>query len=225
MSSKRLVEVVCSKCGEQSEFMYWDSINVTVDPELRIEFFNHKINHFDCSHCGNKGLVFEDFIYHDMDSRFIISLLSSDNKDYLEKSKQSLSESISIMQETVNMDGFTTEYKFRIVFNLNQLTEKVNIFESNLDDKIIEILKLFIFRDFVDSKEEIIPEIFFVDILETNEIEFIVLTGGEGNYGVTLKLDTYKNIENQIHNGAFTKLYALNEWEVVDRDFVVDRLN
>lgn len=99
MSLHQPIELKCPKCEKVTKQTYWDSINVTNDPELKEKFFNHEINYFNCGNCEHRAFVHSDFLYHDMDNQFMVHLLAPEDK--VEDAKKSLDQSLNDMKNTL----------------------------------------------------------------------------------------------------------------------------
>lgn len=73
MSKMRSQELQCPYCGSKQEMTIWESINVSLDPELKEKLFSGDINVFDCNICDKKTFVNSGLLYHDMQLRFCVS--------------------------------------------------------------------------------------------------------------------------------------------------------
>jgi len=62
----------CPKCGNEGEVDLYNSVNVTVNPELLIKIKNREINSFHCEKCGNKIEIMVPFLYHDMGKNLMV---------------------------------------------------------------------------------------------------------------------------------------------------------
>ena len=49
--------IVCPKCGEESEFIMWSSVNTMLNPELKEKVRNNELFTFTCPSCGNTATV------------------------------------------------------------------------------------------------------------------------------------------------------------------------
>ena len=75
----------CPHCGNEQETMVYDSINVTVDPELKTKLLAAEINMFDCAKCGKKSFINTSLLYHDMSQQFCVQYFpaeSLENPDF-----------------------------------------------------------------------------------------------------------------------------------------------
>ena len=139
MSKTKIMPVTCPSCGKDSDFTVWESINTMLDPEMKAKVRDGSAFTFECPHCGAKVQVEYDCLYHQMEDRMMIHYASSD---------QSAEDLYKFFTGVVPSDMFTEfrkgGYLIRIVRSMNQLLEKLMIFDHGLDDRMIEICKLFI---------------------------------------------------------------------------------
>ena len=52
MSKWEEVTIKCPNCGKVSKFKLWDSINTTLDPEMKQKVRDGSAFSFTCPHCG-----------------------------------------------------------------------------------------------------------------------------------------------------------------------------
>jgi hypothetical protein len=62
-------------CGHETEFHYYASVNVDIDPKLKDKVLKRKINYFKCPKCGHKQELVARFLYHDMKKGLMIWVL------------------------------------------------------------------------------------------------------------------------------------------------------
>ena len=72
MSNKFKAEVTCPYCKEYLEVVLYSSVNVSIDPTLREEVFNNKINTVECPKCKSGFPVHCQLMYHDMAKQFAV---------------------------------------------------------------------------------------------------------------------------------------------------------
>lgn len=66
MTKFQRVLVNCPECNTAQEIDVYQTLNVTVDPDLKQTLFEGKINVLTCSNCANKAPIDTTFLYHDM---------------------------------------------------------------------------------------------------------------------------------------------------------------
>lgn len=62
----------CPNCGSDIEARIHSSVNVTLDPDLRDDVMNDRLNTAMCSNCGAPIRVVTRVLYHDMTRRIAI---------------------------------------------------------------------------------------------------------------------------------------------------------
>lgn len=121
----------CPRCGKESETLLWQSINVSLDKNLKRKLFSGKLNKFNCEHCGNQCQVEHDLLYHDMKKEFMVWLKFPDSEGKILMDSKPLETSAALSKN----------YKLRFVTTWRHLLEKISIFDANLDDRAIEFVK------------------------------------------------------------------------------------
>lgn len=134
MSKERKEIVTCPKCNKESDYIIWESLNGDLDPEAKKELMDGTLFQFNCPHCGHQCNVDYGMLYHDMAHQVMVYYVSEDSVEKTQKMFSDIDGKIGIP-----MPG----YRKRIVTNQNALREKAIIFENELDDRVIELIKIF----------------------------------------------------------------------------------
>ncbi len=146
MSSSSRENITCPNCGKESPFTVWHSINTTLNPDMKTTVRDKSAFRFTCPHCGHSTMVDYGFLYHQMEDEMMIYYCQSD---------ESAKEIYGLYTGKVgkDMSSFLPDAKYlnRIVRSMNQLLEKLAIFDAGLDDRLIEICKVFILANYLDS--------------------------------------------------------------------------
>lgn len=72
MSEGRTIAVRCPNCQAEDTAEIWESVNASLNPELKDALLKGSLNTFVCHTCGTKVLVPIAFLYHDMERRICI---------------------------------------------------------------------------------------------------------------------------------------------------------
>ena len=192
MSMEHLEKITCPKCGKESEFTVWQSINTTLDPEMTAAVRDRSAFRFKCAHCGHTANVDYPFLYHQMEDQIIIHYAASDDD---------VQEIYQLYTNDNRMDIFKDiikdKYLRRIVRSQNQLLEKLAIFDAGMDDRIVEICKVFMMAEFMKQH----PDIGNVEMLMyTNEDQkhiIQVLGDGKSLGGAELTDGMYNAVKQQ----------------------------
>lgn len=173
MSKFSYSQVTCPKCNKTQKVKVWDSINVNLDTEQKENIMSGKLFKFICDECGFTTRVEYPCLYHDMDKNLMIYCIpnfSGDTK-ILDKMLNKL--------KSDSLENSIKNYEFRVVKDTNKLAEKIKIFDEELDDRVIEIIKI-INRSFFLKKypEKEIEEILFNKNSEGSYVAQILIKDG-----------------------------------------------
>jgi translation initiation factor 2 beta subunit (eIF-2beta)/eIF-5 len=67
--------IECPQCQHSQIVGAYSSINVKLDPELKKQFLEQKLNLFKCEECGLEQPISTDLMYHDMENAFVVYLI------------------------------------------------------------------------------------------------------------------------------------------------------
>ena len=130
-----LHEIDCPDCGSKQNTKIFESINVSVNPELKEELFQGRINLFRCKSCGNEASIPAALLYHDMTKRFCVQFypfnwLERDN--FLENFTKEGGLNIGLWMKISKHSKYME--RTHIVFEMSELVRYV-IFRDKLHEK------------------------------------------------------------------------------------------
>lgn len=200
MSKSRYNKITCPKCNTEGNYLVWHSINVDIDPDTREKVKNRTLFEYICPNCGEAFEVEYNTLYHDCMNRFMIYYFSKVDD-----------EEIKAIEKNEKLNRLLKDYKLRIVFSKNDLIEKITLFEQNMDDIVIEMIKNIIFSELSEEKVENLLGIYFV---EKNCEQFIFeLVYKNGFENARVPEHVYNDIANDYkinHPKGFTKINMTN---------------
>jgi hypothetical protein len=132
MSTLKLEPLACPRCNHTQEIPTWDSINVTLNPQLKVDLFANKINTITCGRCRYHSMIGKDLLYHDMQMRVMI---------FEQYSSHDIMDQLDTLKQHCAQNAFR-DYRFRIVKSRRGLIEKILIFQDGFDDRVVELMKL-----------------------------------------------------------------------------------
>lgn len=141
-------KIECPECNQSSSFCIWESINTSLDPEMKEKVKDRSAFMFTCPNCGEQTAVDYGFLYHQMEDKIMIAYSNSDKNEEEMYSLFTEEHDNILGLENIFLKG---GYLMRIVRSLNALREKIYIFDDSLDDRIIEIYKLFLYVKLTES--------------------------------------------------------------------------
>ncbi len=210
MSRPQTIPVTCPKCQRDFQLKKWDSINVSINPEIKERILKHDFFHEACAHCGHSFQIIYPCLYHDTQQKLLIYLLPN------EASAEKLAELNDIAS------SFDADYQIRIVKSEKQLVEKIQINDIELDDRAIELCKL-LFQSYVTSQLEAaeIKEAYF-DVLPEKK-QFIFVT----DEAKLLSVDFNESFFEKVTERPELKQYQAQtkQFETIDEAWAIELMH
>lgn len=179
-------KVVCPKCGKEQTIKRYESVNVTLEPELKDVIKSGYFFAFTCEECGVKIPMIYPCLYHDMENKKMIWLVPDCPREQVEE--------INKVNSSKDMpEDLSYGYQNRIVKNVDSLREKILIWDEDLDDRIIEILKVvYISQMEEELKARKLINVLFEVMQETYALIFVFEEGEPGMLPIDMEM--YRNI-------------------------------
>ena len=167
MSLNSKQNVRCPQCGQMSDVTVWDMITVKDSADLKQDLLRGRINMFQCPSCAHTALMPTPMLYQDDEKRLLISF--SPCNDPLVKGQlyDNVCKASKDSGELKQFEG----YNLRFVTDYNEILEKILIFDNNLNDKTIEVLKLMILSQDLEKSGDRICRF---GKIENDIIEFMI---------------------------------------------------
>jgi len=204
------VEIACPWCKTSQSVEIWDSVNVTLSPDFKGLLVKGELNVLRCDKCGIRTEIPNYLLYHDIDKQVMIWLMYP---------REDGSIPVELAPTEDLFGQFPKEYRFRIVRSRRELIEKILIFDDELDDRIIEVLKLHVASK--SSSENIeIGEGLYYNGIEQNKIVFVLLCKEGNSMTCSIPMD-----DGYLHDSAFLQsqleetLEEKGTWLIVDQDY------
>lgn len=209
--------VKCPKCAQMSEVTVWSSITVKDSQDLKADLLAGKINMFKCPSCEHIALMPHPMLYHDEDKKLMISFSPTNDTVLKENMFSNIKESSKKSGELEKLEG----YNLRFVTDYNELLEKVLIFDNELNDKAVEVIKLMILSQDVDKSEQRTCR--FGKICDDG-LEFMIHDFIENQvYTSTVPKSSYDTVYKSLTESGM-KPYSF-DWEQVDSTYATRLLN
>ena len=184
MSKIRTIKLTCPECGEEFDFDVYESVNVTLDPNLKEKVLDGSIFAPVCPKCGHFEVLIHPFLYHDMEKGFMIQLNSyADLMDYKAE---------FVDNNKVN-EMFPELMKDRKVIGVTSLVDMITTItalENNLDWRVVQLALLYMQYDFIKYCND--------NKLKIKNINYSGLTGKKDEEGnLILIIDVGEGEENE----------------------------
>ena len=125
---------------------------------------------FHCSRCGQTSRVGYPLLYHDPQHRVMIFMAQRDHK---EAAHEALDTLLRVPFNPVAAGGYT----LRAVTQPPELAEKILLLEKGMDDRVVEMNKLFIHANYMKDHPQ--AEISHILLLFADQPRFLILVEGE----------------------------------------------
>ena len=135
MQSKNIKQIItCPKCGKQHTMTVWTSLNSKTNPTENKQLIDGMLYRHKCLKCGYEVNIEIPSIYYNKKSETMIAAIFP-NQVFTGISMLNA----AIKEETMFKPSL--KIRRRVVSCRNELTEKALIFESGLDDRLVELVK------------------------------------------------------------------------------------
>lgn len=217
MSLNTQQSIKCPSCGQLQNMTVWDSITVKDSPDLKKDLLGGKINIFKCASCSHFGLVPTPMLYHDEDKKLMISFTPCNDEALKNRLYENICETSKSSGE---LEAFE-EYNLRFVSEYNSLLEKILIFDNNLNDKAIEVIKLLILSQEPDKQDD---RACVFGKKDGDNLEFMIQDTKENMvYTSAVPMTTYETLWQQLRYSG-VKPYSFG-WEMVDAEYATGLIN
>lgn len=159
----------CPQCENEQVFVEWHSVNVTNDPEMKAKILFGELFKAKCNRCRFEGELKYPLLYHDMEQKLMIRFWPEGGQPDAEES-----ELLEIMEG----------YRFRLVYTIKELQEKIRIYDACLDDRVIELLKFTLWREVLRKGPLSYANLYF-GLVDDDEKKLIFAAFKDGVVGTT----------------------------------------
>lgn len=190
MSKHHYETITCPNCQKESDFMIWDSINTMLDSDMKEKVRNKEAFKFSCPHCGYEAIVNYTTLYHQMEDKVMIYYINGDPTEAIKLLSYDNS------KPNILGEGILEGYKKRVVCSLDEFSEKLYILDEGLDDRIIELMKLYIISSLNNSSPDTTIKQICFDKIDGN-IMFSILTDNDRWASTDFSQDLYNFIADK----------------------------
>ena len=145
MSLEQQIQHNCPHCNTIQDLKIYNSVNVTIEPELKNKVLQGKLNSQQCTNCKKEINIVSGFLYHDMVNQLMINFSPDSDNDKISATKM-----LEDLKEK--------KYLYRVVDSYPKLVEKIKLFDLNMNDEVVERVKLDLKQILSASLKEAIGE-------------------------------------------------------------------
>lgn len=192
MAVKRKETIECPYCDHKQEFESYENIELSQDKDIRTKILNEELFSFTCEDCGKKAIIAFPCLFSDMDKKMLIWLIG----DYTEDQKAALDDDLASSALSDAEKKFADDYQKRIVGSINELKEKILIAEDDLDDRVVEVLKMLCINEVIDQLMHLTLQEVRYNKTEAGQ-KFLVLVFAEKEPSmIEITMDMYNTVKD-----------------------------
>lgn len=189
--------VKCSKCGCEYTIKIYEEINIQENASLKEKLLDHRLISKKCKKCGNESLNIYPFLYTDLDKKLLVWFVPTESEKELKEVLDGINEDMDLKEKA------DSSFMMRVVSNFNELKEKIIIRDLGLDDRIIELIKIYYFSFALEDNQSLenkdIEGMYLNNDGQEMFFEFVFIDSDE-MLGLNLSIDFYKEIEKKVNN-------------------------
>lgn len=126
-------------CGKVLTVQLADSINVKRSPDSRDRILRGEMHRAVCSDCGREMTVEKPFYYTDLTRNVLYKVCPRGERHQWKDASRDVDRASSLIPgHIVKANG----RKLRVVFGMDELREKLVAEDANIDDRVLELLKV-----------------------------------------------------------------------------------
>lgn len=128
----------CVQCGKELELEVWSKMEIPYNLSLREQALGNTLFRMTCPQCNSMFHIAYESQYNDMERKYLLWVVPKLD-DGARKRLDAYNERL---QKDSTLRLAQGGYRYRLVCNGNELREKIIIFDEELDDRYLEIMKL-----------------------------------------------------------------------------------
>lgn len=178
MSKNHVEKIKCPKCSHECDFTVWENVNTSDDLELKELVRSRKAFTCTCPECGNEAVILYPMYYYQPESNILIHFIpeySDAAVNFIKELKHEPYDESKPLAENCRK---------RIVFNPNQFLEKLLITDEKLDDRVVELMKLFIIAEIMKKDSDHKINEIYLNKEQNGALKFAILFNN-GEWGRT----------------------------------------
>lgn len=208
----------CKKCGNKQTVNLLPYIDFTKNPEYYAKVKDLSIFKVKCEKCGVEEIIKFDTLLFDETHKYFLYYLA--DKDMYNRFRHQIT---YFIETVLNKDGKfdLKDYKTRLVFNHNDLIEKMTIFELGLNDEVIELIKSGLFEK--NLVNEVIYDSIYFDGMNNADLQFVSFNSRSASQPVqklTINFNFYNKVIDEL------KVFSMRHkeyFEVIDKNWVNEK--
>ena len=152
------IDIKCPECGAVGSFEIWNSIDLEENPPLEEKARSGSLFRYACPECGIITKVAYPTLIHDSAHKRML-YLATDREMF-----ESIVRQYAYGGSSAAGGLLEGDYMVRAVRTVPELSELMRIIHAQLDDRVIALMKLFVFQEVTDNNPGYeFDNLFFMD--------------------------------------------------------------
>lgn len=190
---KTSVKIKCFKCNEQFDFNVYPLIDLQKNTELYNDLFSLNLFKHECPHCKTVNILQYNTLIIDAFKKYMVYLFRPDQINNFRKDIDTYIKSLNESKNQTVLKVLNGLKHTRVVISINNLLQKLLIFDYDLNDKIIELLKQGLYENKLVNEEQFDCIVF--DKIEQDKLLFTCFSTKENKVNavkdITVELTYY----------------------------------
>ena len=203
------VKIRCPHCHQEGTMQVLPALNTAQAPELKEKVISKEVFEYTCPGCLQKNHLNYTFLYHEPEKQLMIQFIAGDHKAWINAVNE-----FRKLPASISAPLRSQKYRVRAVRSQNALVEKIQIYNCDLDDRVIELLKLLLAADFVKNKSGRKPDNAYFYAAPDGTRSILFFSGDENIGAASVPEDLYLQVAEKY--GAVLKDNHYGELILVD---------
>lgn len=134
-------EIRCDACGHTFLASVADSVNVSRFPKTKTAILESRFHRIHCAECGLEQSVEIAFQYIDLEKSFYAWVFPRKERHFHQRASKRMRDASPLTRR------LSKSQTSRVLFGLGELREQVLALEYGIDDRLLEILKLYLIQE------------------------------------------------------------------------------
>ncbi|HHX37478.1 MAG TPA: hypothetical protein GX717_05810 [Clostridiaceae bacterium] len=183
----------CPRCTYEQTVVVWDRVDGAAEPDLKERLLKKQLQTYDCENCGETLSVGEGLLYIDATEKLLVYR----NPSFHDMTDAALLPTAWIDKLNTVIGDFSEWHTLRLVAHDNELLEKIHLQDHDLDDRLVELLKVALKTRYEEEQGNTIESCYFLGtdgdilLLQTETAE-------QGWYMLEMPYQLYFNAEREL---------------------------
>lgn len=135
----KIFNIKCPSCGVHQDVELYESVNVEVEPELKQDLLENRLNRVECIDCEASFRIDLPMLYSDLQHNILIHWIPETEDLTKEQIMEEFDQSMEQINEMLPPDISAPDV--RLVLTRVELVELIYMIEANMNQRVVEYVK------------------------------------------------------------------------------------